>query len=153
MSKVKSHYRKNKFGLLTTWEYLNAKESISHLVSENAHDRLHTPAMITYQSKGTLDTVAGTKFRIPGGGEIVMVSARVDGAPSSADMKIDLLIDAISVFGGGYLTIPQSSNVSNPKIITRPFFNNDSNLKFQVNTIGGATGPYVAIIQYIPGVQ
>jgi hypothetical protein len=136
--------------------YANVKEflklsSQDYATNIKAHDRLHGPRVIIYQSKGTLDTVAGTIARFPQGGQVTRVSCKLAGAPSGGAFKVDLLIDTVSVFQSGtYLQVADGETISKYKIIERPFFNENSNFRVQVNTIQGATGPMVLTIEYLP---
>lgn len=116
-------------------------------VSHVGHEQLHSPSIFVYTSKATLDTNAGTGFRLPRGGEITRISGRVSGAPSG-DMSIDVLMNAVSVFGGGYLKIPSGTKVTKEKIVNRAEFNEDTVFTVQINTINSATGPLVVVFEY-----
>jgi len=118
-------------------------------IDQKAHDLVHGPVIITYQTANTLDTTAGPGLRLPRGGEITRVAGRVAGAPSG-DMSIDVLAGGASIFGGTYLKIPSGEKITKEKIVTRPEFNEDTVFTVQINTINSATGPLIVTFEYLP---
>ena len=129
-------------------EYLT-HASQAHYVNKQAHDRLHGPRQIVYTSPVALSTTAGTKLRMPRGGQITNIMATVTGAPTST-LQIDLLMDGVSVFDDGYLQILSGETESEPfRIVSRPYFNEDTILKVKLNAVAAATGPLVVVIEYV----
>jgi hypothetical protein len=119
-------------------------------VNQQAHERLHGPATIVYNTSSTLDTTAGPGLRMPRGGQITRISGRVSGAPTSK-MEIGIYIDGVNVLGTAeYLTIQTSEKVAKYKIVRRPYFNEDSVFTVQIQTVAAATGPLVLTIEYLP---
>lgn len=117
-------------------------------INQTAHDQLHQPRIIVFQTSATLDTTAGPGLRFPTGGEITRISGRVATAPSG-DMSIDVLANAVTVFGGGYLKIPSGTRITKEKIVERPMFSEDTVWTVQINTINSAVGPLVLTFEYI----
>lgn len=118
--------------------------------NRRSHEHLHQPRILIYTSTLTLNTTAGPKLRLPVGGEVTRVSARVQGAPSGAAMQIDYLIDGITAFDSGtYLRIPDGQLVALGKTLNRNLFSVDSAHQVQIFAISGATGPLVFTIEFL----
>ena len=118
-------------------------------LNQLGHDQVHAPMIFIYNTSSTLDTTAGPGLRLPRGGEITRISGRVAGAPSG-DMSIDVLANAVSIFGGGYLKIPSGTKITKEKIVDRPMFSEDTVFTVQINTINSATGPLVLTFEFLP---
>jgi hypothetical protein len=118
-------------------------------VNENAHFAQHAPSTIVYTSKATLDTNAGTKLRLPRGGQITRVAAKVQ-TTGATDLTFNIYIDTISVTDSD-VRILAGETVARFIIVKRPNFNQDSVFQVQLSATGGATGPLVVSVEYLPG--
>lgn len=117
------------------------------------HEQIHAPKVLIYNSKKTLTTTVGSRLYPIRGGELVRVRINVQTAPSST-LTWTLLKNGVSVF----TTNPTLSNESgsfpvvddvveyipNNVIVDGDYF------QFQVTATGGAGGPLIGVIEYLP---
>lgn len=143
---------KSKVYIPTMATYMRKRAQLSQddVLNPKAHEILHGPATLVYTSKVALDTVAGSKLKLPRGGQVTAVACKLQGAPSGSKFQVDLLIDDISVFDAGtYLEVAVGETASRFKILTRPYFNDESVFKVKINAVNAATGPMVLTIEYM----
>lgn len=120
-------------------------------VNQQAHDHLHGPATLVYNSPTTLTTDVGPGLRMPRGGQITRISGRVAGAPSGGKLEAIINIDGVNALGTNeYLTWQDGEKIARYKIVRRPYFNEESVFTIDIQTINGATGPMIITIEYLP---
>lgn len=144
-----THLRKNKLGLQSAKDVLRGV-SENYKVSESAHDRLHGPLTIVWTSKATLAVEQSTPLKMPRGGQIVGIVAKVAGAPSGGALTLQLLLDGTAVTESD-ISIASGDTVSRERIVTNPYFQDDTVWKFSITAVNGATGPVVVTVEYLPG--
>jgi len=118
-----------------------------------AHDILHTPRTLVWTSPTTLVTAAGSRLYPKRGGTLISATANVQAAPTSA-LTWTVLKNGTAIFG----TAPTISNESGAypvfddetEWIDNPIFVRGDYFQFQVSVIGGATGPFVGVLEYMP---
>ena len=145
--------RSTKLPIPTMKSYMSKqmKQAQDDIFNQRAHDHVHGPTTLIYQTESTLTTDVGPALRLPRGGQVTAVSCKLAGAPSGSAFQVNLLIDGITVFPTGeYLEVATGETVSKFKIIQRPFFNEDSVFTVDIQTISSATGPMVMTIEYLP---
>ena len=133
-------------------ELFTRRKNLSRVgVNQQAHDNLHGPVTLIYQTANTLDTSTGPGLRLPRGGQITRIAGRVAGAPSGGNLKVGIFIDGVSVFDSGeFLVFQSGEKVARFKIVRRPYFNEDSVFTVDIDTINSATGPMILTIEYLP---
>lgn len=110
-----------------------------------AHRRSHLGEIkiLTYTSKATLDTNAGTPIYPHVPGRILAVRLNVAGAPSST-LTCDVLIDGSTIFTvNSKPTIASSALYGDPATPDLKAFTATSKIQCQLTATGSATGPLV----------
>jgi hypothetical protein len=127
------------------------KQGQDDMFNRRAHDQMHGPTTLIYQTATALTTDVGPPLRLPRGGVVTRISCKLAGAPSGSAFQVNVLIDGITVFPSGeYLEVAVGDTVSKFKIVERPNFNEDSVFTVDIQTISSATGPMVMTIEYLP---
>ena len=117
------------------------------------HEQVHAPKVLVYTSTATITTTAGSRLYPIRPGRLIRAQVNVQTAPTST-MTWTLLKNGTSVF----TTNPTLSNesgsfpvVDDPvEYIDNADFLVSDYFQFQVTTVGGAGGPLVGVLEYIP---
>lgn len=118
-----------------------------------SHRRSHMGEIriLTYTSKASLDTNAGTPIYPHVPGRLLSVRGNVSGAPSST-LTIDVLFDGSSVYTvSSKPTIASSVLYGDPAAPDVKAFTTTTKIQVQLTDTGSATGPIVVQLKcFIP---